>query len=154
LNNPNRVNDAATVVLNGGTLNYLGGSGDASTETLGTVFFNSGHSTIQTTAGSGAGSSVALTAGGVGRNPGATANLVAGAGQVLGSATTQLLVNVAASALLTNGIIKGFTVTDGAAGGFNLATATGNTAPSTISALTTYQTLSTTTNGNSASDNV
>src|SRR5262249_46208299 len=37
VNNTNRVNDAATVVMNGGTLNYLGGNGVASTETLGTV---------------------------------------------------------------------------------------------------------------------
>ena len=48
------------MALNGGTLNYLGGAGVASTETLGTVLFNAGHSTIKSTAG--AGGSVVLTA--------------------------------------------------------------------------------------------
>ena len=48
-------------------------------------------------------------------------------------------------ALLSNGIIKGITVTDAAAGGFNFATtATGTATPSSISALTTYAALSTT----------
>ena len=110
VNNINRVNDAATVVFNGGTLNYVGGSGVASTETLGSIVFNSGHSTVQSTAGSSG--TVAVTAGVVGRTAGATANLVAGGGQTFGTATNQLLINLPAIALLTNGIIKGFTVTD------------------------------------------
>src|SRR5207247_871453 len=68
INNTNRINDTAVVAFNGGTLNFLGGSGVASTEALGTglpatvpgVVFLSGNSTIQTTAG--AGGSVVLTA--------------------------------------------------------------------------------------------
>ena len=76
------------------------------------IVFNAGHSTIRSTAG--AGGSVVMTANLVSRNPGATANLVAGGGQTLGSAANQFLINVPAIALLTNGIIKGFTVTDAA----------------------------------------
>src|SRR5204863_439842 len=83
------------------TLNYLGANGAASTETLGTVLFNTGHSTIQTTAGSGTGSSVLLTANTIGRNAGATVNLVAGGSQILGTAANQLIINVPAAALLT-----------------------------------------------------
>ena len=102
------------MALNGGTLNYLGSNGAASPRRKPWAPSSStGNSTIQTTAGSGAGASVVLTAGIVGRNAGATANLVAGGGQTLGSATNQIIINVPSPAVLTNGIIKGFTVTDG-----------------------------------------
>ena len=103
VNNTNRVSDSASVVFNGGTLNYVGGSGVASTETLGSILFNSGHSTVQSTAGSSG--TVAVTAGIVGRTAGATANLVAGR-QTLAPPRTSLI-NVPAIALLTN-ILKGF----------------------------------------------
>src|SRR5262249_42236560 len=36
-NNPNRINDSAAIALAGGTLNYLGASNLASTETLGNL---------------------------------------------------------------------------------------------------------------------
>ncbi len=150
VNNNDRINDAAVVVFNGGNLNFLGTPGAASTETLGTTLYNTGNSTITTTAG--AGGSVVLTANVPGRNGGGTANLVAGNGQILGSATNQIILNVPASAILNNGIIKGFTVTDGSTGGFNLATATG-TSTATVAALTTYATLSTS-GGNTSADNV
>ena len=52
-NNLNRINDADTLTLSGGTFNYLGAAGIASTETLGTIAVAAGNSTIQTTAGSG-----------------------------------------------------------------------------------------------------
>src|SRR5262249_25457199 len=139
--NSNRINDTAVLGLAGGTLNMQGGAGVASSETLGGVVFLSGHSTVQTTAGSGG--SVLLTANAVNRLAGATANLVAGGGQTLGMAANQIIINVAPSLLLANGIIKGITVTDAATGGFNLATATGSTTAS-VAALTSYQTLSTT----------
>ena len=131
-NNGARVNGAAPLVFNGGTLNFLGAAGAASTETFGSVLFNTGNSTVISTAG--AGGTVALTATIAGRNAGATANLVAGGAQTLGSATNQFIIGVPAAALLSNGIIKGFTVTDAATGGFNFATATG-AATASISAL-------------------
>ena len=154
INNTNRINDAATVAFNGGILNFLGANGAASTETFGTTFYSAGSSTIVSTAGTGAGSSVTLIANVVGRNAGATANLVAGGGQTLGSATNQFLINLPASALLNNGIVKGFTVTDAAIGGFNFATATG-TSTASISALPLagYTALSAT-GGNTATQNV
>src|SRR5207248_860617 len=59
-------------------------------------------------------------------------------------------INVPAGALLSNGIIKGFTVTDAATGGFNLATASGG-ANAVIAAFNSYVT---TLGGNLATDNV
>ena len=161
VNVANRINNSATAWLafNGGTLNVVGGAGVSTTQQFGavaattpSVLFLSGSSTIQTTAGSGG--SVALIANSVNRSAGATANLAAGSGQTLGSAANQIIINVPSSAVLTNNIIKGFTVTDAAGGGFNLATATGSST-STISALPTasYATLSTT-GGNTSADNV
>ena len=62
-NNGNRINDAAVVALNGGTLNYLGNNSATSSEYLGTVALTGGSSIIQTTAGTGAAASVVVTAG-------------------------------------------------------------------------------------------
>ena len=150
----NRVNTGATVAFNGGTLNFLGNNTAASTQLFGSIGFNSGNSTIQSTAGTGAGSSVTLTATTVlGRSAGATANLVAGNGQILGSATNKIILNVPAPALLNNGIIKGFTVTDGSTGGFNLVTASGSPVSLSALPLASYTALSAT-GGNTVTQNI
>ena len=49
----NRLNDAATVALNGGTLNVLGSGSASSSETLGPVGLVGGNSTVFTQAGPG-----------------------------------------------------------------------------------------------------
>ncbi len=153
-NNINRLNDAAAITLAGGTLNVLGAANAASTELIGAITLNAGQSQIQTTAGTGG--SIALTSSAtLTRNAGSDINFVAGGGQTLGSATNQIIFNVAPTTLLTgttNGIVKAATVTDAATGGFNLATATGTTT-SSIAAVTTYQTLMAG-GGNAATDNV
>ena len=150
-NDSNRLG-GATVTLGGGQFNYLGAPGAASTETLGGIGVSSGNSTIKTTAGTGTGSSVVLTATTfTGRTAGATVNLTTGNNQILGSAANQVVISIPASTLLTGGIIPGVTVNDGTtsvtvgttatpSSGFNLATATG-AASASIAPLTTYQAL-------------
>ena len=150
-----RINDSATVTLNGGTLIFLGNASANSTETLGAVTAAAGSSVIKSVNGSSASATLTLTS--LARSAGAALSFQAGSSQTLGSANNQIIVNQAPSALLTNGIIKGVTVADattfsGNTTGFNLATATGSST-SSIGALTTYQTLSTT-GGNAATDNV
>src|SRR5262249_28306677 len=106
----NRVNDGASVTLNGGTLVYLGNASANSTETLGAVTAAAGNSVIRTVNGSGA--STTLTLASLARSAGASLNFQAGANQTLGSASNQVVVNQAPSALLTNGIMRGATVND------------------------------------------
>ena len=52
-NNVNRLNDAAGIALNGGTLNYLGNASANSTQTLGNFTLGAGNSTINAIAGTG-----------------------------------------------------------------------------------------------------
>ncbi len=155
-NNTNRLADIAGLTLNGGTLNFLGNGSAASSETIGALFLNSGNSTINSS--NGTGQSAALTFTSLSRNPGATVNFTAGAGQTLGTASNQVLFTDAPT--LTGNIIKGGTTQDnntnvtvgGSAftnsSGFNLATYGANG----ITALTTYQTLLS--SGNLSTDNV
>ena len=94
-NNTNRVNDAGSVNLNGGTLNYVGSSSAASTETFGAVTLGAGASTIATANGSG--QTAALTFASLTRanGSGGTINFsnVAGTstGAALGSTSNQIL---------------------------------------------------------------
>src|SRR5262249_50066357 len=70
-NNANRINNAASLTLNGGTASLLGNATASTVEAVGTVTANSGASTVNiVSAGQPAGfSPTSLT-----RNPGATAN--------------------------------------------------------------------------------
>ncbi len=70
-NNTTRVNNSATVELNGGTLAYLGNASAASSETVGALTLSGGANTITNTNGATNRSSV-LTFGSVTRNTGAT----------------------------------------------------------------------------------
>ncbi len=69
-NDNTRVNDLATVTLDGGRIMYTGRASTASTESFGAVTLNSGHSTISATAGSSG--SAELTLDTLTRNSGAT----------------------------------------------------------------------------------
>src|SRR5204863_8514605 len=120
------------------TVTYVGARSASSRAAPGNVAMGEGSSTINTTA-TGPGS-VVVTFGTYTRNVGGTVNFVAGGGaQTLGSATNQVIFNQATAASLTNGIIKGATVTDPAAGNFNLATAAAG-GTTVVAALTTYAT--------------
>src|SRR5262249_37291492 len=100
----------------------------------------------------GSGQTATLTFTALNRSAGATVNFTAGAGQTLGTTNGKIVFSTTAPALTGSGtgIIKGAVVTDAAAGGFNLATYTAGG----VSAVTSYQSLSTATNGNNANDNV
>ena len=101
VNNPNRINDAAAVVLNGGTLNFLGNGGAASTETLGALTLANGTSTINTANPSG--QTALLTFASLTRSAGASVNFTntvtttAGTttGSALGSASNQVIFTTA-----------------------------------------------------------
>src|SRR5205085_26706 len=112
-----------TLTLAGGTLNFLGVAGAATTETVGALTVSPGNATIQTTAGSGG--SAALTFASLTRNAGGLVTFAAGGGQTLGSATNQVLFTAAPT--LTNAVIKGALTSDatsfsGNTTGVNLAT--------------------------------
>src|SRR5205823_5022301 len=66
-NNPDRIN-TATFALGGGTLNFVGNAGAASTEALGAVSLRAGTSTV--TSSPGAGQSATLTFASLTRAPG------------------------------------------------------------------------------------
>ena len=116
-NNLNRLNDAATLTLSGGTFNYLGATGAASTETIGGLTVNPGNSTIQTTAGTGG--STILTFASLTRAAGGMLTFAAGNGQTLGSTTNEILFTTTPT--LSVSVIKGAVTNDAAAGTINLA---------------------------------
>ncbi|HEY5312857.1 MAG TPA: autotransporter-associated beta strand repeat-containing protein, partial [Pirellulales bacterium] len=126
-----RINDAATLLLNGGTFYFVGASGAASSETLSTITINTNQFTATTQTESTinlqvdpnvAGSSVTVTADAL--VPGATGtpasttpagvpigdtlNLV-GAGAQVGTANNRLLLNTAP--LLVSGLLPWITLT-------------------------------------------
>ncbi len=72
-NNTNRIPDTADIVLNGGTLAFLGLNAGASTETVDVITLGKGHSTITSTVGTGTASNV-FTASQLVRNATATVN--------------------------------------------------------------------------------
>ena len=72
-NNTNRIVDSADIILNGGTLSFLGLNAGASTETVDQITLGKGHSTISSTVGTGTASNV-LTASTLTRNATATVN--------------------------------------------------------------------------------
>jgi autotransporter-associated beta strand protein len=94
VNLTDRLPDAAVITLNGGQLTFTGNNagGAASSETVGSVVLARGHSTIQSTAGTGTGATATLTAGTLLRNPGATVNF---AGANLGTPSNRILFGVA-----------------------------------------------------------
>ncbi len=159
-NQNGRINPAAVsgLTLAGGTLNLLGGSG-GSTESFTSLNIYSGNSTIFTNS---TGGNAIISAGSLTRNSGATANFQAATGQLMGSAADQVNFSTAPTSFEIGGILPFATVTDANTtdhltgggtvsntAGYNLATLGANG----ITALTTYQTLSTT-GGNSSTDNV
>jgi autotransporter-associated beta strand protein len=139
-NLPSRIGDTATIALNGGTLTFIGQSGAASTEAVGTITLGSNFSnTIQSIVNaSNAGSSAVLTVGSLTRNAGAFVKFQ-GFGANLGSAANQVVFttapNLAGSA--GNAILLYATV-QSAAGLIDLATHSGN--GTSITAFTNYST--------------
>ena len=73
INNTNRINDAATVALNGGTLNFLGTATAASSQTLGALP-DRRRLTVNSTS---SGQNATLTFASLARSAGATVNFVA-----------------------------------------------------------------------------
>jgi autotransporter-associated beta strand protein len=79
VNDANRLSDGnadnPTLTFNGGTLNYLGAPGAASTETFGPIALDAGAATVQSTPGPGGGT-VVLNSAGMARQTGGTVNFV------------------------------------------------------------------------------
>jgi fibronectin-binding autotransporter adhesin len=125
-NNSDRVTDLATITLSGGTLDFVGASGAASTETLGAITLSTGtSSTIESDLGAGGGSSAVLSIASLATNLGASVNFV-GTGAALSSVGSNQI-NIALSpAALTNGILPFATVTGPS--GLDLATYLGTSA--------------------------
>ena len=153
--NPNRINPTATITLNGGTFNYVGSSTALSSQTFTSpLTANTGNSTINVTNN---GPNAILTFGSFARAAGnGTVNFSAGAGQTLDTATNQIIFTTAAT--LTNGIIKGATVTDsttfsGNTTGFNLATNNGNNVVAMTLTTTNAYTVGLPASGSSATAN-
>ena len=90
------------LILNGGTVNFLGNASAASAQTVGAILLNNGTSTINVTPGTG--QSAVLTAGVLDRVVGATLALPS----TIGSTSSKLLFTTAPT--LTNGILSFVTV--------------------------------------------
>src|SRR5262249_22704914 len=101
-NNTNRLPDTATLTLNGGTFNVAGNNAAsaASAETVGSVVVARGHSTFNSTKGTGTGATSTFTAGSLERDPGATVEF---SGSNLGSASNRILFDAAPSTVGNNG---------------------------------------------------
>jgi fibronectin-binding autotransporter adhesin len=125
-NNTNRIADLTAITLSGGTLDFVGASGAASTETLGAITLSTGtSSTIESDLGAGGGSSAVLSLASLSTNSGASVSFV-GTGAALSSSGSNQI-NVALSpAALTNGILPFATVTGPS--GLDLATYVGTSA--------------------------
>ncbi|MDW8267412.1 MAG: autotransporter-associated beta strand repeat-containing protein, partial [Gemmataceae bacterium] len=90
LNNPNRLRDAGTITLLGGTLSYLGAPGALSAETIGTIVLGTGASVIQSVSGLNAGT-VQLVSSGLVRSVGnGTVDFQAGTTNI-GTPTNQVV---------------------------------------------------------------
>ena len=92
--------------MNGGTLQFTGGTGGASSESMGTLNLNSGASTIDTARGSAAANTQARTFGALVRSNGATVHFI---DNNLGDDTRNRILFTAAPAL-TNNIIGAWAV--------------------------------------------
>ncbi len=170
VNVPSRLNAAAPLNLNGGTLTYLGNlaAGATSTDSLGAVTLGSGNSTIAIVKGTGAGATAKLTFASLTNTVvGGMLNLQAGnfqaiqtqAGtlainqQTLDTSTDQIVFTAAPTSGLVGNIYPHITVSGAAAAvfvngtagpsiGYNLATASGtNVVSFGATAANTYKSL-------------
>jgi fibronectin-binding autotransporter adhesin len=117
VNLPNRINDNATITLNGSALNFTGNiiPGTTSSETLGALLLASGNSTITATTGTGVNDSALLSFMSLTRTAGATVVFV-GANANLGTIYNQIdfLTNVTGalvSGILPYGLVNNTTGT-------------------------------------------
>ena len=108
----NRINDAATVKLRGGTLAFLGRAQTASSETLGAVTIDAGLSTITSTPGGTGVNSADLTLGSLVQANAGMVNFTANAG--LGAIGSSGRVLISSNPTLTNNIIGPWAIVGGA----------------------------------------